>query len=237
MESKKNPKADLENKRGIFFQVGLVIAIGIALLAFEWETYEVSSIDREPSYGEHVEEEIIPITYRQAAPTPLPPPPAPSPVMKLVDDHTKEVEKVKEQPLEPTPKIEIIEMPEEVIVEEKIFRSVQKMPSFPGCETESTEDERQKCTSLKMMQFLRDNIKYPPISKDAGVDGKVYLTFVVDSKGEIRNVEILHGVQNGAPLDKEAVRVVNNLPNFNPGKQRGKAVSVIYTLPVNFSLR
>lgn len=237
MELKKNPKADLENRRGIYFQIGLVVAIGIALFAFEWKTYEVSVPDDEPIYVNHIEEEIVPITFQRARTSPTLPPPPPSTVIKLVDVLATDIDEKKEKPSEPDPIFKIIEMPEEVIVEEKIFSSVQRMPTFPGCETENSENARRNCTALKMMEFIRDNIKYPSISKQAGIEGKVYLSFVVNSKGEVDAVDILRGVHDGALLDKEAVRVVNMLPNFNPGKQRGKAVSVLYNLPVSFLLK
>lgn len=238
MESKKHPKANLENKRGLFFQIGLVLAIGITLLAFEWKTYEthVSVISCE--FADQTVEELVPITFQQPAPQPPPPPTRTNPdILALVDNTTKPTEEVNEPIPAPVPFIEIPYIPEKPIVEEVVYGSAQRMPTFPGCETESSEMARQNCSSLKLMRFLSEHIKYPAMAKDAGIEGKVFINFVIDSKGEVKNVELLRGIPNGALLDKEAMRVVGNLPNFNPGKQQGKAVSVRYTLPVIFALR
>lgn len=156
----------------------------------------------------------------------------------MASDFDKEIEnEVVVQDMEADMKTEIFEMPEETIVEEQIFSIVENMPSYPGCQSEKTEQEKQNCTSRKIMEYLSKNINYPAMAKDAGIEGRVFLSYVVNTTGEISDVQILRGVPGGELLDKEAVRVVKNLPKFNPGKQRGKAVPVRYNLPVNFSLR
>ena len=113
---------------------------------------------------------------------------------------------------------------EEVIeVEEKkpIFRIVEEMPSFPG------GDEPR-------VKFLRDNITYPQMAKENNIQGTVYITFVVDSKGHVTDVKILRGIGGGC--DEEAIRVVKLMPPWNPGKQNGKSVRVQFNMPIRFTL-
>lgn len=237
MEPKKNPKADLENKRAVFFQIGLVIALGITLLAFEWKTYEATVSDLGQLQMEEIEEEIIPITQQQTPPPPPPPPPPPQEILEIVEDDEEIENEVVVQDMEADMETEIFEQPEMEIEEEQIFISVEHMPTFSGCENESTEQAKQSCTYGKIMQYVSKNVDYPAMAKDAGIEGRVFITFVIDAEGEVTDVELLRGVPGGELLDKEAVRVVQSMPDFNPGRQRGKAVSVRYNLPVNFTLR
>ena len=157
--------------------------------------------------------------------------------IEIVEDDKEIENEVVVQDMEADMKTEIFEMPEEEIVEEKIFTIVENMPSYPGCESENSEQAKQNCTSRKIMEYLSKNINYPAMAKDAGIEGRVFLSYVVGTDGKVSDVQILRGVPGGEQLDNEAVRVVKNLPKFNPGKQRGKAVPVRYNLPVNFSLR
>jgi protein TonB len=105
-----------------------------------------------------------------------------------------------------------------------LFHNVEQMPSFPG-------------GTAKLYKYLSENIRYPEVAKEAGIQGKVYISFVVEKDGSIADVKILRGIPGGKMCDNEAMRVVKNMPNWSPGKQRGKAVRVSYNLPVQFRLR
>ncbi len=106
--------------------------------------------------------------------------------------------------------------------EEQIFFIVEDMPEFPGGE-------------MELRKFIANNIEYPKVAQENGIQGRVYVTFVVDKNGEVSNARIARGVDPS--LDQEALRVVNSLPKWIPGKQRGQAVNVSYTVPINFALQ
>jgi protein TonB len=225
MEEKKSPKADLENKKIIFTQLGLIIALAVILLAFEWKSYDKSVEGFGDRVVEDVPEEIIPITEQKVKP---PPPPPPQKVIQInVVDDDVEVEDdimIDVEADESTVVEEFvpIQVDEEVVEEAPIFTVVESMPEFPGGMQE-------------LYTFLGNNIKYPVMAKESGIQGKVYVTFVVEVDGSITDVRVLRGIGGGC--DEEAVRVVQNMPKWTPGKQRGKPVRVQYNLPVRFTLQ
>ncbi len=222
MEPKKTPKADIERKRISLIIIGLLFATALVLVAFEWKSYETQVKDLGELELDLIEEEIIPIS--QQKPPPPPPPPAPTTVIEIVEDE-KEIEEelvIEDLEIDEHTEIEFIPEAKEEVEEEKIFTIVEQMPSFPGGES-------------AMMKYLANNIKYPPIAKDAGIEGTVYVTFVVDENGNVRDVKVLRSIGGGT--DEEAIRVVENMPKWSPGKQRGKAVKVQYNLPIRFTLR
>ncbi len=220
MEAKKNPEADLERRKGSFVLIGLITALAITLVGLEWTTFEkqlgsLGSLDID-----FLEEEVIPPSA--TPPPPPPPPPAPTTVLEIVDDKEDIVEvEIIDQEIKEDTKVEIVQR-QEVIEEEQIFTIVEEMPSFPGGEGE-------------LFKYLGKNIKYPQMATDAGISGVVYVTFVVDKEGKIRDVKVLRGIGGGC--DEEAVRVVKSMPTWKAGKQRGKAVTVQYNLPIRFTLR
>lgn len=220
MEAKKNPEVDLERRKGSFVLIGLITALAITLVAFEWTTFEkqlgsLGSLDID-----FLEEEVIPPSA--TPPPPPPPPPAPTTVLEIVDDEEDIVEvEILDQEIKEDTKVEIVQR-DEIIEEEQIFTIVEEMPTFPGGEAE-------------LFKYLGKNIKYPQMATDAGISGVVYVTFVVDKDGKIRDVKVLRGIGGGC--DEEAVRVVKSMPTWKPGKQRGKAVTVQYNLPIRFTLR
>lgn len=222
MEQKKSKEADLEKRRIPLIIMGILFSTAVVLVAFEWKTYETKAGSLGELDVDLVEEEIIPISQQQ--PPPPPPPPAPTTVIEIVEDE-KEIEEelvVEDLEIDEDTEIEFIEEVEEEVVEEKIFSIVEEMPSFPG------GDEA-------LLKYLGKNIKYPAIAKDAGIQGTVYVTFVVDEKGDVRDVKVLRSIGGGT--DEEAIRVVENMPRWKPGKQRGKSVKVQYNLPIRFTLR
>lgn len=224
MELKKNPQHDLTKKRGLFFEIGLLISLSAVLIAFEWKSFEGEIEGLGKLNLEAIEEEIIPITQQNQPPPPPPPPPQVQEILNIVEDDTeiKDELDINSEADENT-EVQVIEYEEEV-VEEEIFTVVETMPEFPG--------------GVKAMyEYLGKNIKYPEVAKEAGIQGKVYVSFVVGKNGEITDVKVLRGIPGGKMCDDEAVRVVKAMPKWNPGKQRGKAVKVSYMLPVQFTLR
>jgi periplasmic protein TonB len=220
MELKKNPKADLEKKKSIFLQVGLAVSLGLVLLALEWRSYEGTGMDLGSLNIDLSEEEIIPITQ----PENLPPPPPPPQVIELqVVEDDKVIEKevdIKESEATQNTFVDIVQK-EEKIEEVEIFTIVEDMPSFPGGEA-------------ALMQWLSKETKYPPIAKEAGIQGTVYVNFIIGPDGKIRDIKVVRSVNRA--LDDEAVRVIEKMPSWTPGKQRGKSVSVQFTLPIKFKL-
>lgn len=228
MELKKSPKADLENKRSMFVQIGLVIALGLCLLAFEWTTKAGRAASLGTIAQQEVEDEIIPITRQEEVkPPPPPPPPKVVEVLNIVDDETDIEEELEIEDTEADEKtvIEvapIIQQEEEQAEESQVFFIVEDMPEFPGGE-------------MALRKFIANAIKYPVIAQENGIQGKVYVNFVVDKDGSVTNAKIARGVDPS--LDKEALRVVNSLPKWKPGMQRGKPVKVSYTVPISFVLQ
>lgn len=221
MEVKKNPDANLEKKRAGFIFVGLVFSLAVVLLAFEYTTYDKTSSELGNLNLDLIEEEIVPIA--QVVPPPPPPPPKPTTVIEIVDDE-EEIEEelvVEDLEVDENTDVEIVEM-EETVEEEEIFTIVEKMPTFPGGEAE-------------LFKWLGKNIQYPTMAQDAGIQGVVFVTFVVEKDGSVTGVRVLRGIGGGC--DEEAIRRVKQMPRWEPGEQRGKPVKVQYNLPVRFTLR
>ena len=229
MEIKKSDKANLENKKLLFVEIGLVVALGITLFAFEWTSKETKVSTLEETTVIALEEEIIPITQD----TPPPPPAAPKiPVLSdqidIVDDEI-EIEDDMFMNLEDDSSLGVeimdyIEVEEEEVEEEAIpFQLVEEKPSFQGGDAN------------QFSKWVNQRLVYPEIAKENGVQGRVTLQFTVEKDGSVTKVRVLRGVDPS--LDKEAVRVVSMSPKWKPGKQRDRAVPVTYTFPVIFQLR
>lgn len=229
MEPKKTSKADLENKRNVFLMLGLVLALGLTLLAFEWTTKPKAADSLGELQSQAIEEEIIPITREQEVkPPPPPPPPKVVEVLNIVDDDVEIEDELQIEDTEADDKTlidvapVIVAQEEEEAEDTQVFFIVEDMPEFPGGE-------------LALRKYIASSIKYPVIAQENGIQGKVYVTFVVNTDGSITDARIARGVDPS--LDKEALRVVNGLPKWKPGKQRGKPVRVSYTVPINFVLQ
>ena len=229
MEIKKSDKANLENKKLLFVEIGLVISLAITLFAFEWTSTETEVAVLEDTQELVLEEEIIPITQE----APPPPPAAPKiPVLSdqidIVDDEI-EVDDDLFMNLEDDSSLGVeimdyVEVEEEVVEEEAIpFQLVEEKPSFNGGDAN------------QFSKWVNQRLVYPEIAKENGVQGRVTLQFTVEKDGSITKVKVLRGVDPS--LDKEAVRVVSMSPKWKPGKQRDRAVPVTYTFPVIFQLR
>ena len=118
---------------------------------------------------------------------------------------------------------------------EELFVIVETMPVFPGCENKGSKSEVQNCSNTKMYNYILERTVYPDSMKESGIEGVVYIRFVVDTDGKITSVEIIRGMDEEA-FNKEAIRVVTSLPKMTSGKQRGKPVKVQYTMPIKFEL-
>lgn len=229
MEIKKTPKADLENRRTLFTEIGLVVALLVVWGAFSYSTKEkaVASLGEDTQVVEV--EDMVPITEE----TPPPPPEAPKiPVLSdqidIVEDDIKVDDNFMSLEDDASLGVEIMdyveEVKEEVVEEEAIpFQLVEEKPSFNGGDAN------------EFSKWVNSKLQYPEIAKENGVQGRVTLQFTVNPDGSVSNVKVLRGVDSS--LDKEAVRVVSMSPKWKPGKQRDRAVKVTYTFPVFFQLR
>ena len=228
MELKKNDKANLEKRKGVFFQLGMVITLSLILIGFEWTSSGLSENQFDRGEGDVIDEEIIPVT-RQEKPEPksLPKPPKVTEVLNIVEnDVTIENELVLDD-LESDQDEEVqildFDMADEEEEESEIFFIVEDMPSFKG---EGLNGFRN---------WVMKNLQYPEIAAENGISGTVYVQFVVEPTGLVNKVTIMRGVDPA--LDKEAIRVVKTSPKWTAGKQRGKPVRVAFTFPIKFVLQ
>ena len=226
MEEKKSPKANLENKKLMFIQIGLIISLAVAWAVFEMKSYDKREIDESLLRStEMLDEEMVEIT-KQDEPKPEPVEmPKTTTQLEIVEDDV-EVEDIEiNAEMDQNEVVEEYvapEIEEEEVVEQEIFQIVEEMPSFPGGEQ-------------KLLEYVAKNVKYPQIARESGIKGRVFISFVVEPDGSVSNVKVLRGIGGGC--DEEAMRVVKSMPKWKPGKQRGKAVRVSYMLPVNFQLQ
>lgn len=121
--------------------------------------------------------------------------------------------------------------------DELVYTIVEKMPTYKGCESMKSEMEKQKCTNEKIMAYLSENVSYPEEAQDQEIEGRVFVRYIVTPSGKVTDVEVIRGIPSGEILDQEAVRVIQNLPDFNPGIQKGEAVAVQYNVPIRFALK
>jgi periplasmic protein TonB len=229
MEQKKSKKADLEKRRNTFFLLGLVVALGSALLAFEWKTAPLKFESLGELQNVEVEEVIIPVTReKHVQPPPPPPPPQVIDMLNIVDDEVDIDDELNIEDSEADDNTfidvaPIIETSEEEEVVDQIFLNILEEPAeFPGGDR-------------ALIKYLTDHVRYPVIAQENGIQGKVYVRFVVDEQGSAADAKIIRGVDPS--LDAEALRVINSLPSFKPGKQHGRAVKVYYNSVINFQLQ
>jgi protein TonB len=236
MQPKKSEKADLSKNSSLYFVIGLSLILLISWQAIEWRTYE-KVYAYEALNVEDEDDEEIPITEQLKTPPPPPPPPPPAPeVIEVVEDE----EEVEETVIESTEtnEDEIIEV-EEVEIEEEIedvdvpFAVIEDVPIFPGCE-KVAKSERRNCFQEQMNRHIRRNFRYPEIAQEMGIQGRVYVNFIIAKDGSISNIRMRGPDKN---LEKEAQRIISKLPNMTPGKQRGRAVRVPFSIPITFRLQ
>lgn len=246
----KYPEADVFRLSPTFFNLGLTLALVITVLALGLTQYE-KRVDVS-QYLDTLDEEIEVEPPRTADPPPPPPPPPPPIIQEVPDevildnqpefvdqsmDKEVEVEAPKAIENKPAPPPPPPPPPKEEDVQE-IFKVVEEMPRFPGCENETTAEARKACADKKMLEFIYKNIKYPAIARENGVEGTAVITFVVEKDGTVSDARVVRDI--GAQCGQEALRVVNLMNSqsikWTPGKQRGRPVRVQFNLPVRFKL-
>jgi protein TonB len=233
MEPKKNPKVDLAKNSALYFAIGLCLVLFLSWKMVEYKTYEKESVDIGMLTVDDDDEEEVPLTEQLKTPPPPPPPPAPQ-IIEVVEDE-EDVEETVIESTETTQEevIEEVEVLEEEVDVDVPFAIIEDVPLFPGCERVK-KSERRKCFQEKLDKHVLKNFRYPEIAQEMGVQGRVFVTFVIDRDGTITGIRTRGPDKN---LEKEAARIIGKLPNMTPGKQRGRAVRVPFSYPINFRLQ
>jgi len=228
MELKKSKKVDLEKRKGMFIEIGLVVTLAIVLVAFEWTKGEGKGDDSDVVQEIQFEDEMMQITRREEPkPEPKPEQPKVAEVLDIVDDDV-EIEDDFDFDMEATDDTEYdftsMMDDDEEFDEEEVFYIVEDMPTFNGGEP-----------ATEFRKYIAQNLRYPEIAAENGISGRVIVQFAVNKVGKVVDAVVVRSVDPA--LDKEAIRVVMTSPKWAPGKQRGKAVKVLFTFPINFVLQ
>ena len=226
MEAKKSNNANVEKQRPLFLEIGIVIVLGIVLIAFEWTTKPSKGSGLDYVDEDEGEEEMVQITRQEEKPPePPPPPPKVIEVINIVadDKDLQDQLELDDQEADQDLEMDFIPFEEEEAGEEEVFIIVEDMPKFKGGDQNA------------FRKWIQENLRYPEIAAENGISGKVFVQFAVNSKGLVVDSKVMRGVDPA--LDKEALRVVNSSPKWEPGKQRGKPVKVQFTFPIVFVLQ
>ena len=229
MEIKKDPKVNLETRKTTYVLTGLVGVLALLFVGLEWSNTTRRSSNLIARTAEVEEEEEIVMTVQNNTP---PPPPMPDVIeqLQVVDDDV-EIEEIEMQSMEDDndTQIQVVDLSaesgpsdDEEAEGNQIFTVVEQQPEFPGGEA-------------ALMAYIKKNLKYPAFAAENGIQGRVTLSFTVEKDGSIANIEVMRSPAE--ELSKEAIRVVQSMPKWKPGKQRGKAVRVKYVLPVTVRLQ
>ncbi|MGB5369968.1 MAG: energy transducer TonB [Flavobacteriaceae bacterium] len=234
MEAKKSPKADVGRNSALYFVIGLAVVMLVTWQALEWKTY-----DKENEYDislnvDDMLDEEVPMTEQIKTPPPPPPPAAPE-IIEVVEDE-EEVEETVIESTESSQEEEVISVDDvqSEEVEDDIdvpFAVIEDVPVFPGCENEK---DKRACFNDMMQKHISKNFRYPEIAQEMGVQGRVNVMFVIQKDGSIGNVRMRGPDKN---LEEEAARIISKLPKMTPGKQRGRAVRVPFSIPITFKLQ
>ncbi|MGX1928886.1 energy transducer TonB [Flagellimonas sp. 2504JD4-2] len=238
MELKKNPKLELKKNSTLYFLIGLTVILLLAYVAVEWKSYYKTPEIAENLGTPDVLEEILPPVIK------LPPPPPPPkiqapPIIEVVPDDEEITETVIESN-EPDQDTEIMDVEDVDFAEEPIdeiihFEVIEDVPVFPGCEVETSKEERKACFEQMLLKHIRRTFRYPEIAQEMGVQGRVHMRFIIQKDGSIGNVEVMRSPDKN--LSKEATRIISKLPKMTPGKQRGTPVKVPFSIPITFKLQ
>lgn len=223
VENKKNPKADLNRTTGLFFNVGLVLSLLIVIFAFEKKVYDDGSLVDLNAQTEEFEDLMdIPQTQQ-------PPPPPPKKIQPEI------IEIPDEEEIEDEIEIDLdVEMTESTVIEEVVFDDAPAEEEVDEIFTIVEDQPTPEGGMAAFYQFVQKNLKYPAQARRMGIEGKVFVQFVVDKDGTLTEVKAVKGI--GAGCDEEAVRVIEGAPKWKPGKQRGRSVKVRMILPITFKL-
>ena len=239
MQTKKNPKADLNRNSGLYFAIGLTLILFITWRALEYKSYDINTDIVQMFEVQSDLKEEVPITEQIKTPPPPPPPSAPE-IIEIVED-TEEIEETiiesseinQETVIESVMNVDDVEVGEE---EEEIsvpFAVIENVPIYPGCDELQTNGQRKACFQQKMQEHIMKHFKYPETALELGIQGRVHVQFKIDNQGYITNIR-MRGPD--ASLEKEAARIITALPQMTPGKQRGRNVAVPYSIPISFIL-
>jgi protein TonB len=232
MQVKKNDKANLERRKFIFLELSLALALAVVLVAFEWTSSEAGAGSLGDLSVEDVFEEEIDNTFMDEEPPPPEPEPEPEPEQEVIEELNIVEDDVEvddfidfdtdDDENSASTNITMSDFSdEEEEVEPISFAVVEQKPVFPGGDA-------------ALMKFIAEHTNYPEIAKENGIQGRVFVQFVISASGSVTSVTLARGVDSY--LDEEALRVVKMIPPWAPGKQRGKAVPVTYVVPINFKL-
>ena len=225
MVAKKSPKANLESKKTVSLLLGLVVALSVVYISFEWSSKDIKV--HQVNRPIEVPQDIVNIVQTNPdKPTPPPPPPPPKPVIVDELNVVKNTAKVNNldslfiedfnKPIVAVPYTPPVEDTTDLIID---FVKVEKMPVF--------KDD--------LPTFLGKNLKYPRVAADTGIHGRVICEFIINKDGSVSDIKVLKSIDPS--LDEEAVRVIGLMPAWEPGIQQGKPVRVKYRIPVTFRLK
>jgi protein TonB len=226
METKKNPRLDLRKKNGLFFNLGLIISLGLVISAFEWKFYDdLATIELDLVSDEPTQIIDVPITNV------TPPPPIKAVVMPEIvavpeekEDLIKEIfdqNELENTNFEKVKLPEITTKPDDSEPSDDPIIISEVMPEFEG-------------GLSKFYDYVGKSIKYPKQASRMSIEGKVFVQFVIDKDGGLSDLKVLKGIGGGC--DEEALRVLKESPKWKPGKQRGRPVRVKMSLPISFKL-
>ncbi|MFB6316942.1 energy transducer TonB [Saccharicrinis sp. FJH54] len=214
-----------DHRSSVNLFIGVLISLGFIFISFEWSTSEIHIriIDDQPAQV-FVPEQQIPVYREEQKKTELPLLKASFERMKIVKEYTLEINEEPEfdEPGKESPEDFLPDIPVTTEVIDDALPLVEIMPKFPGGEK-------------ALYEFLRKNIKYPEIAKEIGIQGRVFVAFIIEKDGSVSHVKIVR--EKDRSLDEEALRIVHLMPNWVPGMQNGQKVRVRMTLPVNFVLK
>ncbi|MDD3406308.1 MAG: energy transducer TonB [Sphingobacteriia bacterium] len=228
MDVKKSPKASLEDKRIMFVLMGFVFVLAIIYVAFEWTQKEVTVYKIEDTAALDFEQEVVQQTVQEETPPP-PPPPAPDVIEEIqIVENTEETKDISftsednDKKIQEVVKVPIAEPVEEDPDEHVVYVAAEFPPEFPG----GVE---------KLMEFIQQTLKYPVIAQENNIQGRVICQFTVKRDGSVGDIKVVRSIDPS--LDKEAIRVIQAMPKWKPGRQRTKAVNCKFTLPIVFRLQ
>lgn len=227
MEVKKNPKADLQNRKSLFLEIGLIISLLLVIAAFKYapDEYRIDAVEQDVTI---VEEEIVEITRNELKP-PAPPKKIEIQVFNdILDIVTNDTEVKTDISFEEfmdglDMDVNYVVVEEEEIEEDTPIIKAEKMPTFQGGDL------------MKFREWVQKRLRYPQIAQENGISGRVTLSFVIERDGSLTNIEVLQTPDRS--LSEEAIRVLKTSPKWEPGRQRNQPVRVKYTLPVAFQIR
>jgi len=223
MEAKKTDSADLTKKSGFFLSIGLLFTMVVVVMAFEHKSYDDQIADLQGKNIDAFEETM------EVPPTEQPPPPPPQVQQPQVIEVPDE-EEIKEEI-----KVNLdVEVTDQTKIEEIVVAAAEPEEETDQIFTIVEESATPKGGMAAFYKYVSDKIKYPPQARRMGIEGRVFVEFVIAKDGTLTEVRSIKGI--GAGCDEEAVRIVQSAPPWNPGKQRGKPVKQRYTLPIIFKL-